>query len=162
MVRAVLVCAGIAAFLAPALNAQTKVCAFQEKRGQASNGTQSDADVLAGVLNSHHIQTVAAVGIARNDQDAEAEKQGCTWIINLSRQSLTPDTPNYAGTLNSTQGETVGHAVIEGTKPLGDALLEFSLRKVTTHKNVARGEAEDPSAYARVAEQIEKKIAKDK
>lgn len=164
MTRTILVCVGFAALLAPALRAQTKVCAFEAKPGHAAKATTSDADALAGELNAHSIQTVAAVGVAKKDEDAEAQKRGCTWIVTLWRQGLPQSGPAYAGSLAGnaapgTDSELVG--AMTGT-PEGGALLDFTLRETGSHKTVAKGETEDASPYAKMAGQIAKKIDKTK
>jgi hypothetical protein len=162
--RSLVVCAGLVAFLAPALGAQTKVCAFQEKPGHAAKVTDSDADALARELNAHSIQTEAAVGVAKKDQDAEAQKRGCTWVVTLWRQALAPDSPNYAGSLagNAQQGsasEVMG-AMTGGAE--GGALLNFTLRQTSNRKNLAQGYSDDESPYAKIEGQIAKKIDKAK
>ncbi|HEX4068161.1 MAG TPA: hypothetical protein VHZ09_19230 [Acidobacteriaceae bacterium] len=162
MFRGLLVCAGLTAFLAPALTAQNTVCVFQSKQDHAATATDSDANEIAGKLNTHSLQTVSVLNVAKDQEDAEAQKRGCTWIVTLWRQELLADTPNYAGTLGGTQSNTVGHAELEHMKITGGALLDFTLRKVDTRKYVAHSESDDASPYAKMADQIAKKIGKEK
>ncbi len=120
MARGLLVFIVLVAFFAPALGAQTKVCAFQDKPGHAAKVTDSDADALARELNAHSIETVAAVGVSKKDADAEAQKRGCTWIVTLWRQELPPDTPLYAGSLGgSGKASTMGGSDSEVMGALG-------------------------------------------
>ncbi|HEX4037365.1 MAG TPA: hypothetical protein VHX37_04840 [Acidobacteriaceae bacterium] len=162
MLRAVLACVGLAAFLAPALTAQNKVCVFQDKPGHIAHVSTSDADALAGELNSRSIQAVSAVGIPKNQEDAEGQKQGCTWIVTLWRQDLPADSPNYGGTLGGTQNANMSNAELDANKPTGGALLEFNLHKADSKKNVAHGESDEASPYAKIADQLLKKVGKDK
>ncbi|MGA8109646.1 MAG: hypothetical protein WB974_09435 [Acidobacteriaceae bacterium] len=162
MVRNLLLCAGLAAFLAPALTAQNKVCAFQDKPGHIAHVSTSDADALAGELNSRSVQAVGAAGVPKKDEDAAAQKQGCTWIVTLWREDLPADSPNYAGTLGGTQNANMSNAELALERPTGGALLDFSLRKADSRKTIAHGETDEASPYAKIAEEIMKKMGKDK
>ncbi|MFZ0632977.1 MAG: hypothetical protein WA374_17160 [Acidobacteriaceae bacterium] len=158
MWRGLLACVGLVACCAPALSGQTKVCAFQDKPGHAANVSDSDADALARELNSHSIETVAAVGVSKKDEDAEAQKRGCTWIVTLWRQAESPDSPVFAGSLGAARGgdaQTIGEINSTGT---GGAILNFKLQKIGSRKDAAHGYSEDASPYAKMADQIMKKV----
>jgi hypothetical protein len=163
MFRGLLVCAGLAAFCAPAVIAQNgSVCIFQAKKGHAANVTDSDADAIARELNGHSVQAIAVVGIAKGEEDAEAQKRGCAWIVTLSRQDLPADTPNFAGSLGGA-GTAGSEGTVMGTmanSEVGGALLVFNLRKADSHKTLAHAESDDATPYAKMAAQIEKKIGK--
>lgn len=159
MWRSLLACVGLVACFAPALNGQTKVCVFQDKPGHAANVSDSDADALARELNGHSIETVAAVGVSKKDEDSEAQKRGCTWIVTLWRQAESPDSPAFAGSTGGSDGRTMGTI-----NPTGGAatLLNYRLQKAGSRKDVAHGYSEDASPYARMADQIMKKIGSGK
>jgi len=163
MWRSVLACVGLVACFAPALNGQTKVCAFQDKPGHAANVSDSDADALARELNGHSIETVAAVGVPKKDEDAEAQKRGCSWIVTLWRQDESPDSPVFAGSLGAARGgdaQTMGE--INSTGGTGGAILNFRLQKAGDRKDLAHGYSTDASPYTKMADQIAKKIDKGK
>jgi hypothetical protein len=165
MLRGLLVGAGLATFCAPALIAQNgAVCIFQAKKGHAAHVTDSDADAIARELNAHSLQAIAAVGIAKDQEDAEAQKRGCGWIVTLWRQELAPDTPNFAGSLGGSGNAQSDSAVMGAmtSSEVGGALLDFNLRKSDSHKTLAHAESDDASPYAKMAAQIEKRIGKDK
>lgn len=162
MCRGLLICVGLVACFAPALSGQAKVCAFQDKPGHAAKVTDSDADALARELNGHSIQTVAAVGVSKKDEDAEAQKRGCTWIVTLWRQELSPDSPVFGGSLGSARaGDAQTMGEINSTET-GGGLLNFNLRQTGSRKSVAHGYSEDASPYAKIAGQIMKKMDKGK
>lgn len=159
MCRNLLVCVGLVAFIVPALSGQAKVCAFQDKPGHAANVSDSDADALARELNGHSIETVAATGVSKKDEDAEAQKRGCTWIVSLWRQDASPDSPVFAGSTGGSDARTMGTINSTGA---GGALLNFNLRQAGNRKSVAHGYSDDSSPYAKMADQIAKKIDKGK
>jgi len=164
MFRGLLFCAGLATFLAPALTAQNTICVFQAKQGPGIRGAPSDADGLLSELNTRSLQAVAVVGIPKNRDDAEAQKRNCSWIISVWRQELAADTPNYGGSLGGTQSANASNGVLDATRQeIGaNTLLDYNLRKPGSHKNVAHGELEDASPYSKMADQIVKKISKEK
>lgn len=164
MFRGLLLCAGLAAVLAPALTAQNAVCVFQAKQGPGAHGAPSDADGLVSELNTRFLQAVAIVGIPKNQEDAEAQKHSCSWIISVWRQELAADTPNYGGSLGGTQSANAANAVLDGTRQdMGaSTLLDYNLRKPGSHKNVAHGESQDAAPYGKMADQIVKKITREK
>ena len=158
-------CAGLTTFCAPVLIAQNgTVCIFQAKKGHSAHVTDSDADAIARELNAHSLQAIAVVGIAKDQEDAEAQKRGCGWIVTLWRQELAADTPNYAGSLGGSGTARSDSAVMGAmtNSEVGGALLEFNLRKADSHKTLAHAESDDVSPYAKMAAQIEKKIGKEK
>jgi hypothetical protein len=161
MFRGLLVCAGLTAFLAPALTAQNSVCVFQNKQGHAAKVTDSDADEMARELNTHSLQALGVVGISKDQEDAEAQKRSCAWIVTVWRQDLPADTPNYGGSLSSGELAPDG-TMARMTNSLGGALLDYNLRKTGSRKNVAHGESDETSPYNKMAEQIAKKISKEK
>lgn len=154
MLRRFLVRAGIALFLAPVLLAQhqSTVCVFETK-----GGNQLDADSMADALSSHSLTTVIAVGIAKRDEDAEAQKRHCSWLVSLWYQTLAADTPNLVGT-----GDSQVVASLSSSRPGGGKLLEYDLRKVGSHKTLAHGEFEKGAPFAKMADQIAKKISREK
>jgi hypothetical protein len=162
MLRGLLVCAGLAAFVAPSLFAQNaSVCVFQEKAGHAAGTTDSDADSLVRELDSHSLQAVAATGVSKGQEDAEAEKRSCSFIVTVWRSEVRADSPNYGGSLGSGELNPDG-TMARMTNSLGGGLLQFNLRKAGSHKNLAHGESEDASPYGKMAADIAKKISKEK
>jgi hypothetical protein len=154
MLRRLLICAASTLLIAPVLLAQQQstVCIFQTK-----GGNQLDADSLADALGTHPLRTVIAAGIARKNEDAEAQKRDCSWIVVLRYQTLPADSPNLAGT-----GDSQAEPTMDNNRPGSDKLLEYDLRKAGSRKTLAHGEFEKGAPFARMADQIARKISKGK
>jgi hypothetical protein len=101
------------------------------------------------------------MGVSKEQEDAEAQKRSCSWVVTVWRQDLPADSPNYGGSLHSGELDQDG-TMARMTNALGGALLEFNLRKAGSHKNLAHGESDQASPYGKMADQIAKKISKEK
>ena len=156
MVRSLLACAGLLAFVSPSLGAQQKVCVFQEKKAIADK--VSDAAAVADELDSRSVQTVAAAGISPRNEDTEAGERGCSWIVTVRREEPPPVSPTFGEAGPGTDGGVT----TEMAASMARDIVEFSLRGAGRRKIVARGYSQDASPYTKIAAQIAKKIDKEK
>jgi hypothetical protein len=171
MARSLLLATCILAFLAPTLIAQatTTVCLFPAKDARGVNtDTPKDVSTLAKELlalpASASFNVVPVTGVSPKEIDAEAAKRSCTDVVTVWRLEQTPDSPNYGGTLGSTQVTTNkdNGLMLKSTLRANGVLLEYSLRKADSHKAIAHGESDDDSAYTNFAAAIAKKVSQGK
>lgn len=166
MVRRLLILAGALGLGAPLLHAQAvTVCVFQAQRGHKMP-TGSDAQGVASVLTTLALPNGAAItaipisGIAPKDEESEAQKHSCGFILDLWRNDVAAATPMGPGT-GAVSGSQAG-IYTEGTGPDAGTVLEYSLIKADSHKKLASGEADKKNAWAQIADSVEKKLAKAK
>lgn len=139
MLCKLIACAALGLFLTPALIAQRDtVCVFQTKAGN-----QLYNEPLANQLRVHGFGAATAAGVAKKDEDAEAHKRGCSWIVTIWHQG------QMGGNFNR-------------ERPFWPALVAFNLRKTGSRKTIAdaNSDASDPVPYAKWADDIARKISK--
>lgn len=152
--RRLLLLAAALVLLAPPLRAQlTTVCVFQ-----ARTSGQFDADTMSDDLSAHSLNAVSALGVARRDEVADAQKRNCSWILTLWRRPLASDTPNYSSPFEANSNT----AQIVQTRPPGGTLFGYSLRRAGSPKTIAHAEAEDHAPYAKWAVQVATTIGREK
>ena len=170
MLRSLLILAGVMTALAPMVAAQSvTVCVFQSMKGhKVPDG--GDAQGISTALGSmklpggRAITAITVTDVPEKDEDAAAQKRSCTFIADVWRNELSPDTPLFAGTLapSSNIGQNAKGALVNMRSGSDNTILEYALRKTNSDKKFAHGESDDATPYVPVADQIAKKLAKEK
>lgn len=166
MVRRLLIVAGALALAAPLIHAQdVTVCVFQAERGhkmQNSDDAQRVASALSALTlpGGAAIKAIPVTGVSAKDEEAEAGKRGCGFILEVWRNEVPAATPMGPGT-NAVSGSQAG-IYAEGSGPDASTVMEYSLLKAGSHKKLGSGEASKRDPWSQAADLAAKKIAKAK
>lgn len=121
---------------------------------------QSDAATLATMLavaaGPNALTAVPVAGITSKDMDAEAQKRGCAWIVELQRAQTVSATPSFD---RSPSGGASGGPLFGSSRIEKSAHIDFSLRKPGSKKITGHGASSKPDWAAVFPAEILRKIA---
>jgi len=168
----VLVYAAFPVLFASSVLAQgVTVCVFQGKEShdvaaKYASDTQNVAAALSGkaLSGGSTIQAIAVPGVDPKQEDAAAQDHQCSYIVSVWREEILAAPAGFAANMQGNGNNMQGDQGMNQSamSQQSNSRLNYSLRRIGSRKKLASGEVDSGSPWDHVANDVMKKLARDK